>query len=73
MRRDAKIQSFGIRVLRILNDDFYENLDGVWDFIAREAKHRMEQLGPEVKRGRRTTRTRRAVDTGGAIPPAPPC
>src|SRR5678815_4528568 len=32
-RRDAMIRSFGIRILRILNDDVYENLDGVWDAL----------------------------------------
>ena len=29
-RRQQFIESLGIRVLRFLNDDVYENLDGVW-------------------------------------------
>jgi very-short-patch-repair endonuclease len=72
-RRDAVIQSYGIRILRILNNDVYENLDGVWDAIVREAKKRMAELGPEVIRGRRGQRGKRATETGDAPPPAPPC
>src|SRR5262245_3054209 len=72
-RRDAVIRSYGIQILRILNSDVYENLDGVWDAIVREAKKRMAELGPEVKRGRRGRRAKRATDKGGATPPAPPC
>src|SRR5262245_44496210 len=72
-RRDAVIQSYGIHILRILNSDVYENLDRVWDAIVREAKKRMAELGPEVKRGRRGQRAKRATDTGDPTPPAPPC
>src|SRR5262249_30417045 len=40
-RRDAMIRSFGIRILRILNSDVNENLDGVWDAIARAAREQI--------------------------------
>jgi very-short-patch-repair endonuclease len=69
-RRDAMIRSFGIRILRILNDDVYENLDGVWDAITRVARQRIELLRPADLPGRRA---RRASKTGDATPPAPPC
>ncbi len=70
-RRDAVLRSYGIQVLRILNHDVYENLDGVWDLIARKAKKRMDELGPEVARGRRSRRARGTTDTGDATPPTP--
>jgi very-short-patch-repair endonuclease len=69
-RREAFIRSYGIRILRFLNNDVYENLDGVWEAIAREAKKRIHELGAEVQRGRRA---RRATDTVDPTPPAPPC
>ena len=71
--RDETIRSYGIQILRFLNSDVYENLDGVWEAIAREAKKRMAELGPEVKQGRRGRRAKRATDTGDPTPPAPPC
>src|SRR5690242_12764202 len=33
-RRDSMIRSFGIRIVRVLNDDIYDNLDGVWELSA---------------------------------------
>src|SRR5262249_12778253 len=71
-RRDAMIRAYGIHILRILNSDVYENLDGVWDAIVREAKKRMAELGPDVKRGRRGRRAMPATETGDPTPPAPP-
>ncbi|HTI49744.1 MAG TPA: endonuclease domain-containing protein [Planctomycetaceae bacterium] len=55
-RRDRFIESLGIRVLRILNSDVYENLEGVWEAIARAAREQMARIGPDVTRGRRTRR-----------------
>ena len=55
-RRQMFIESLGIRVLRFLNSDLYENLEGVWEAIARAIRERMEQVGPEVPRGRRSSR-----------------
>src|SRR4029079_5001418 len=59
-RRDATIQSFGIRILRILNTDVYENLDGVWDAISRPAREQIELLRPSDPPGRRGRLARRA-------------
>jgi len=42
--RDAFIESFGIRVVRILNTEVYENLEGVWDGIARIVRERAEEV-----------------------------
>ncbi len=72
-RRDAMIRSFGIRILRILNDDVYENLDGVWDAIARAAREQIEHRRPSDQPGRLTRRARRASETVHATPPCPPC
>src|SRR5262245_29048685 len=44
-RREVFIRSYGIQILRFTNDDIYENLDGVWDAIVREARKRMDELG----------------------------
>src|SRR5262245_3084475 len=66
--RDAVIRSYGIQILRVLNSDVYENLDGVWEAISREAKKRMAELGPEVKRGRRTRQRKDSAETGGTTP-----
>ena len=35
-RRQAFIESFGIKIIRFLNGEIYENLDGVLEAIARE-------------------------------------
>jgi very-short-patch-repair endonuclease len=42
-KRQQFIESFGIRILRILNTDIYENLDGVLEMIAREILETREQ------------------------------
>jgi very-short-patch-repair endonuclease len=39
-RRQEFIESFGIRLVRILNTDVYENLDGVLEMIGREIVER---------------------------------
>jgi very-short-patch-repair endonuclease len=39
-RRQAFIESFGIKVIRFLNGEIYENLDGVVEAIAREIAKR---------------------------------
>jgi hypothetical protein len=56
-----------------LNDDVYENLDGVWDALVRGAREQIEQLRPSDRPGRIVRRARRAGKTGDATPPAPPC
>jgi very-short-patch-repair endonuclease len=50
-RRQRFIESLGIRVLRILNSDVYENLDGAWEAIARAVQEQRERVGPKVPRG----------------------
>lgn len=55
-RRQEFIESLGIRVLRFLNDDVYENLDGVWEAIARAVREQMERIGTDAPRGRRSAR-----------------
>jgi very-short-patch-repair endonuclease len=72
-RRDAMIRSFGICILRILNEDIYENRNGVWDALVRAAREQIEQLRPSDKPGRIVKGARRAGKTGDATPPAPPC
>ena len=42
-RRQDFIESFGIRVVRVLNCDVYENLDGVLEMIGREVLERRER------------------------------
>ena len=42
--RDRYIESFGIRVLRFMNTDIYENLDGVIEMIARTIGDWQSQL-----------------------------
>ncbi len=39
-RRQAFIESFGIRIVRFLNVDIYDNLDGVLEAIVREIHER---------------------------------
>src|SRR6266513_137715 len=34
----------------------YENLEGVWEAIARAVREQIEQIGPDVSRGRRAKR-----------------
>jgi very-short-patch-repair endonuclease len=45
--RQQFIESFGIRIVRILNTGIYENLDGVLEMIGREVLDRRE-LGKRV-------------------------
>jgi very-short-patch-repair endonuclease len=40
--RQAYIESFGIRIIRFLNNDIYENLDGVIEGIEREIIERRQ-------------------------------
>src|SRR5271157_5890117 len=42
-KRQQFIESFGIRIVRILNTDVYENLDGVLEMIGREVLERRER------------------------------
>jgi very-short-patch-repair endonuclease len=39
-KRDQFIESFGIRIVRVLNSDVYDNLDGVLEMIGREVRER---------------------------------
>ena len=55
-RQRQFIESLGIRVLRFLNSALYENLEGVWEAIASAVRERIEQVGPQVARGRRSRR-----------------
>lgn len=65
-RRQRWIESYGIQVLRFLNTDVYDNLDGVWDVINRAATARMDELGPKITSPRRNQRIRSAKpDTTG--------
>ena len=41
-KRQQFIESFGIRIVRILNTEVYENLDGVLEMIGREVLERRE-------------------------------
>ena len=40
--RQRFIESFGIRIVRVLNTEVYENLDGVLEMIGREVCSRRE-------------------------------
>ena len=71
-RRQRFIESLGIRVLRFLNSDVYENLDGVWDAIARAVREQIERIGPDVPRGRRAKRGGERELKSDATPPTPP-
>ena len=55
-RREQFVESLGIRVLRILNDYVAENLEGMWEAIARAAREQIARLGPDGARARRTAR-----------------
>lgn len=41
--RQEFIESFGIRLVRVLNADVYDNLDGVLEMISREVLERRER------------------------------
>lgn len=77
-KRTRFIEGFGIRLLRFLNQDVYENLDGVWDAIVRAVQERSEQFARAQLRAaaepiplRRGPRSR-AAGPSRATPPAPP-
>ena len=42
-KRQQFIESFGIRIVRVINTDVYENLDGVLEMIGREILKTREQ------------------------------
>jgi len=42
-KRQQFIESFGIMIVRILNTDIYDNLDGVLEMLGREVLRRREQ------------------------------
>src|SRR5579859_6601300 len=68
-RRERKSTRQRLRASMPPAEAIYDNLDGVWDAISCEAKKRMAELGPDVKRGRRTKRSEDAEGTCGATPP----
>ena len=45
-KRQQFIESFGIRIVRILNTEVYENLDWVLEMIGREVLNRREHAKP---------------------------
>jgi len=44
-KRQRFIESFGIKIIRFLNDHIYESMDGVLESIGREIVARRQQLG----------------------------
>jgi very-short-patch-repair endonuclease len=70
--RDAAIRAFGIRILRFSNTDVYENLEGVWEAIARAAREQIQRIRPDDAPGRKARRTRKASRPSDATPPFPP-
>ena len=44
-KRQQFIESFGIKIIRILNTEIYQNLDGVLEMIGREVVMRRERIG----------------------------
>src|SRR5262245_29812771 len=67
--RQRFIESLGIRLLRFLNTDVYENLEGVWEAIAQAAREQMERLRPEISRGRRPKHERNRRQAPDVPPP----
>lgn len=63
-KRQKFIESYEIQVLRFLNGDVYENLEGVWDAIERAAKRRIDQRGIVIKSPRREMEIRRTSSKG---------
>jgi len=61
-RRDQYVESLGIRIIRIWNNEVYDNLDGVWDALVRAAQEQMKKFGVEDARGRRLRRTNESRD-----------
>ena len=70
-RRQDYVESFRIRVLRFLNSDVYENMDGVWEAIARAVREQIEQTGLQAARGRQSSREGKREIGSEATPPAP--
>jgi very-short-patch-repair endonuclease len=70
-RRQEFIEPLGIRVLRFVNSDVYENLEGVWEAIARAVREQIEQSGPDVLRGRRSKRDWKRDLNSDATPLSP--
>ncbi len=75
-KREQFIESFGIRIVRVLNSDVHDNLDGVLEMIGREVDRRR---GENVSGGAGGTRSRGVgkrgpIGAGGAAstPPGPP-
>ncbi len=54
--RYAAIRDYGIRILRFSNNDVYENLEGVWEAIARAAREQMQRIRRDDTAGRRVKR-----------------
>jgi len=78
-KRTAFLESFGIKIVRFVNTEIYENLDGVLEAIGREVLARRAAqasavAGPEARRLSTTpTRTRRpACGLAATVPVAPP-
>jgi very-short-patch-repair endonuclease len=44
-KRQQFIESFGIKIIRILNTEIYQNLDGVLGMVGREVVMRREATG----------------------------
>jgi very-short-patch-repair endonuclease len=70
--RDAAIREYGIRIIRFSNNDVYENLEGVWEAIARAAREQMQRIRPDKARGRRVNRAKRRRSAADGTPPTPP-
>jgi very-short-patch-repair endonuclease len=70
--RDKAICALGIRIIRFSNQDVYENLEGVWEVIARVAREQMQRLRPGDAPGRRVKPARRGRSASHETPPTPP-
>jgi very-short-patch-repair endonuclease len=70
--RDAAIRAYGIRILRFSNNDIYENLEGVWEAIARAAREQMQRIRPDDAAGRRVKRQKSSKRAPDETPPTPP-
>src|SRR5260221_4179227 len=70
--RDAMIRAYGIRIIRFSNNDVYENLEGVWEAIARAAREQMQRIRPDEAPGRRLKRAKRPQNAPDQTPPYPP-
>jgi very-short-patch-repair endonuclease len=68
-KRQQFIESFGIRIVRVLNTEIYENLDGVMEMIGREVMDRREN-GKKPQATQRTSSTLYLITQGP--PPLPP-